>query len=275
MHFEYPANNAKHTLKLGIHTASPQRIVIQAYDKNKPHTYYINRGGEVNGYREFELRFPKSPSLIGIDVFNPAVGKFQGTEDTSFALGKYKFDELKTRPIWLSKNDRVFLNFAEKFSENAGILSATTPTDKYSTYRSANNKFTIDYYDELISKDTGQPVNTPARVNHATGIIEVSKKHFLRYSVSVRMVILLHEYSHKYKNPKNNLPIDHEIGADIAALMMYMSRGWSAMEAQSAFLNVFNDANSPENHKRYLIINDFITKYERGEWSDFSDYNLK
>jgi hypothetical protein len=46
---------------------------------------------------------------------------------------------------------------------------------------------------------------------------------------------------------------------------MYLSLGYSEMEAQQAFLYVFKGANNAVNHKRYLIINDFITKYNNGE----------
>jgi hypothetical protein len=38
----------------------------------------------------------------------------------------------------------------------------------------------------------------------------------------------------------------------------------SPYEAHKTFLQVFRNANNDPNHKRYKIINDFISKYEKG-----------
>ena len=51
----------------------------------------------------------------------------------------------------------------------------------------------------------------------------------------MRLIILLHEYSHKYSNPKIGRKIEDEVAADINALRMYLSKGYSEVEAQYAF----------------------------------------
>ena len=81
----------------------------------------------------------------------------------------------------------------------------------------------------------------------------------------MRMIILLHEYSHKYLNPTVNKPIAYETGADINALRIYLALGYPPSEAHYAFLHVFKDANNHQNHKRYEIIKDFIYKFTNGE----------
>jgi hypothetical protein len=81
----------------------------------------------------------------------------------------------------------------------------------------------------------------------------------------MRMVILLHEFSHKYINPKLNRDIGDEVSADINALNIYLSLGYPLIEAQYAFLKVFRGANNELNKRRYLILNDFMTKFHKGE----------
>ena len=81
----------------------------------------------------------------------------------------------------------------------------------------------------------------------------------------MRMVILLHEFSHKYMNPKIGKEISDEVSADINALNIYLSLGYPHIEAQYAFLKVFKGANNAFNKKRYLILDDFIKKFTKGE----------
>ena len=81
----------------------------------------------------------------------------------------------------------------------------------------------------------------------------------------MRMVILLHEFSHKYMNPKVNRDISDEVGADINALNIYLSLGYPDIEAEYAFLRVFKGANNVMNKKRFLILDDFIKKFSTGQ----------
>lgn len=259
----FPTNKIPFTLVIGVQTTAPCEIKIEAQDANKLHTFYANRKGIVNGYREFEVKFPQSPANAAVSVYNIANGNVIGRTDPSFTITKIAAKPLETRAIWQSAQDRSFVKFAQWFSENAANFTSGDMIPHI--YRSDDAQFTIDYYNKIRDRQTGAFVNTPARIGHDKGIIEVSKKDFLTYTVPMRMIILLHEYSHKWKNPKNNLDMANEAAADIAALDMYLSLGYSPMEAHQAFLYVFNGAKTPENHKRYLIIKDYIEKFERGE----------
>ena len=53
--------------------------------------------------------------------------------------------------------------------------------------------------------------------------------------------------------------------ADINALNIYLSLGYPMIEAQYAFLKVFKGANNELNKRRYLILDDFMKKFESGE----------
>ena len=257
---------------VGVKTNSPECIALKASDGNKLPTYYVNRKGNVNGYREFELKFPQVPENLEIIVFNKRFGNFKDKEDPSFSITKFEAKELKTKPVWLSEGDRSFIKFAQWFSENASYLSASVMMNGKETpsiYRSDDGEFTFDFYNKIKDKSTGRRLNTPARIGHLSGTIELSKEDFLKYSVPMRMVILLHEYSHKWKNPEDGNQIGYETGADINALNMYLSLGYSEIEAHQAFLYVFKGAASKGNHKRYLIIKDFIKKFSNGELKEY------
>lgn len=281
--------NVPFTLIVGVKTKRPETIVFQAFDNVKVDTivkdkngnskvvekdvptFYVNRKGGVNGYREFELKFPQVPSSLNVNIFNRKNGNFDDEQDLSFSVDKFEAVPLVTRPIFLSERDRNFLKFVQFFCENASYLSASTIVNGKETpsvYRSDDGEFTFNYWDK-IKDSKGRRLNTPARIGHQSGTIEISKEDFLKYTVPMRMVILLHEYSHKWKNPEDGNQIGYETGADINALNMYLSLGYSEIEAHQAFLFVFRGAATEGNHKRYLIIKDFIKKFSNGDLKKF------
>lgn len=267
----FPTNKKKFGLSFKAATAMPTNLKIVAYDKNKPHTYYYNTAGKVDSKgRQFDLKFPLSPDELVVQIYPDKFKNYQEYQrygnpmEKNIAIGDTKLETLKSYPIWLSNDDREFIKFAEWFSSNAGILSATQANNVPSIYKSTNGKFEIHYFDVILNKDGGV-VGTPARIGHNSGIIEISKRDFLRYTVQGRMAILLHEYAHKYINPRKGLKPQDEVGADINALNIYLSLGYSPIEAHLVFLKVFQNANNEFNHKRYLILNDFIQKFMAGQ----------
>jgi hypothetical protein len=265
MEIDIPSNYHSFQLNITIQTKELSRIRIVALDPNKPSSKYVDRAGKLMGKRTFELKFPVSPKKLKIVIFNVANGNLPYGEDDTFSITDMKVETLPTYDVWWNKETQNFYNFAVEFSQNAGILSAGDK--KPHIYRSDDNKFTIDYYNNIVDKKTNKMLTTPARIGHNTGIIEVSKNKFMQYTIPMRLVILLHEFSHKYLNPKIDKPISYETGADIQGLYVYLGKGWSPYEAHKTFLQVFKNANNEPNHKRYKIINDFISKYEKGQIS--------
>ena len=265
MLFKLPSNNAPFTLLMTVvnNTSQPINIAVEAFDPKKPNTYYYKRKVKVEKDFPFDLKFPLSPRVLGIKVYNLENGNANDARDKSFSVTKFEPAKLKTNPLWLTANDLSFIGLAKQFSENASILSSGVR--KPSIYRSYDAQFEIDYYDQILDKKTGAPQNTPARIGHKSGIIEVSKKDFINYTVPMRMIILLHEYSHKFKNESIGRKIEDETSADINALAMYLSLGFSEIEAIRAFSTVFEGANNKMNEKRMLILNDFIKKFNNGE----------
>jgi hypothetical protein len=263
MVIDVPSNYKAFQLIITIKSVGEVPIAIKAFDPNKSNTFYINRGGVVKGQRVFKLKFPVSPSWIKIAIFNPNNGNMALAEDDTFSVEDVKVQRLDEYDVWWNKETKDFYKFAVSFSENASVLNAGHHKNPV-IYKSDDNKFRIDYYNVITDDKTGAELSTPARVAHSTGIIEVSKRDFEKYSVPMRLIILLHEFAHKYLNPKIGKPIESETGADIQALYIYLGKGWSPVEAHLAFLHVFKTAANDSNHKRYKIIDDFILKYEKG-----------
>lgn len=256
-----PLNKVPLTLAIGIKTKQPEEIIVQVVDAHKPNTQYIARKTRVNGSREYFFNLPQSPTAALVKIFNVKTPD-ASIKDGSFEV-KLSDEKLETCPIWMSSETKSFIEFAQRFAENAGVLSAGQLEPHI--YRSDDKKFQIDYFVKIFDRKTKQVLNTPARIGHTTGVIEVSKSDFINYTVPMRMIILLHEYAHKYLNPKINKPIDYEIGADVNALNIYLSLGYPPSEAHYAFLYVFKDANTEDNAKRYKIITDFIDRFTKGE----------
>ena len=102
-----------------------------------------------------------------------------------------------------------------------------------------NFSLSKEKYHAIKDYATGNVISTPARIGHQTGIIEVAYSKFKNYTIPMRIDILLHEFSHKYKNPKIGLEISNEIGADINALYIYLGLGFSKIDAICVFGNVF------------------------------------
>ena len=263
MILDIPSNNRPFDLRVDVESEKPIQLKLRANDPNKPATYYVKRKGKVFGKRTFFLKFPVSPKELEVQIYNPKVGNLPYGDDNTFKITGLKVEPVKECNVWWNEDTKNFYKFAVEFSENAGVLSAGQ--EKPHIYRSDDGKFTIDYYNVIRDKKSNKYLTTPARVGHNTGIIEVSKRAFLKYTVPMRLVILLHEYSHKHLNPKQGNDISYETGADINALYVYLGKGWSPLEAHQSFLYVFKDAKNTGNHKRYLIIKDFIDKFEKGQ----------
>ena len=267
-----PSNYHAFTLRLTISTKRPEEIVVTARDPKKKDTWYYKRVLLVKGQRTVDLKFPISPQNLVVSIYNKMNGNQNQGIDPTFKIENKKLVRLRVCDVWFDKEIREFYDFALQFAENAGIYGSGRTGA--SLYGSDDGKFKIAYYNIIRDKRSGKTLSTPARVGHNTGIIEVSEHHFKTYTVPMRLIILLHEFSHKYMNHKIGRKISDETAADINGLNIYLSMGWSEVEAQRAFLNVFGAAKTEANHKRYKILNDFITKFSKGQIASCRSKNV-
>lgn len=227
------------------------RIIASAPEVNSK---YADRTVEVSGYRQIYLSFPTSPKQTKIVV--------KPLDKTANYLVDIKEKALKTYQIYQDAEVKKFVAMAQNFTAQCGTAAAT-PQGRF--FRSKDGYFNFRYFPFII--DGGKISSTPARIGHQSGIIEISKMHFDKYTIPMRMIILLHEFSHKYRNPKIDLDISNEVGADLNALYIYLGLGYSKVDAIYCFANVFLKAQSQGNLDRMRKIMDYINRFENQEFA--------
>lgn len=258
----WQTDNRKMSLHITIKTNGEKlmRCVAADFDvdkgKPRPNSKYADRTIKVNGERTIFFSFPVSPKNIVIGVQNAS-----DPNDNSFEV-VIEEKPLKEFEIWLDEDSRDFLPLAIKFSQMCGFKPADP---KGAMWKTSDDRFRIKFFPVIRDYMSGQAMSTPARIGHNTGIIETSQVKLDGYTIPMRMIILLHEFSHKYRNPKIGLPISNEYGADINALYIYLGLGFSKVDAIYVFVKVFLKAQTPQNLKRMRNIMDYINKFEKGE----------
>ncbi len=248
----WPSDNNKFCLFANIKSPSKKKFRIVASDK-KVNSKYADRIIEVQGERDIYLSFPVSPKELALtvtDMANPTGTDFQVT----WTEGKIRSN------TWLMDSETIsFVQMAIVFSQVCGFT--TPPANSPKQYVSSDDLYTINYYD-VIRDAKGNSLGTPARIGHSTGRIDVSKVRFDKYTIPMRIIILLHEYSHVFKNPKQGRPIEDETNADLNALHIYLSLGFSKVDAISVFANVFYSAQNEQNINRMRVIMNYIREFE-------------
>jgi hypothetical protein len=255
---EYASDNKKFSLYITIKCTGTKKIRVWAEELGKRNSKYADREIEVNEERTIYFSFPVSPKRLFIGALN-----CENPNDNTFQVTLEK-KELITYQVWLDQQTRDFLNLAIHFSQVSGFEDAS---DKGRIFTTQDKEFTIKYFNIIRDLATGQMMNTPARIGHTTGIIETAKQKFDKYTIPMRVIILLHEFSHKYKNPKIGLEISNEIGADINALYIYLGLGFSKIDAICVFANVFLKAQTAGNIERMRKIMDYIQKFENQQFA--------
>lgn len=243
------------SLYITINCKGKSKFRITASDFNK-NSNYADRTIEVDNSRTVYLSFPVSPDKVKINVT-----QINGNSDY---LVDIKEKPLKKYNINVDESSAKFLKFASDFSQISGYNQGH-PAGRL--FKTSDGKFKIKYYPVIIDHRTGQVSSTPARIGHTTGTIEIAKLPFDRYTIPMRMMILLHEYSHVYRNPKLGLDISNEVGADLNALYLYLGMGYSKVDAIYVFCNVFLKAQTKQNMERMKKIYDYIKKFENQEYA--------
>lgn len=244
------------SVMVSLNTDRPTKIWIKICDANATKTFYSKRYSKVEGTQHFFIGLPQSPEKARLVVYADGTNPL---ETRGFEVVGIEILPLKGKSFLpMSKKTHSFVRFAQEFSREASYLDASSSGVPY---YSDNGKFRIDYFDVIRSKKNGSPIGTPARISQLNGKIEVSKEDFFRYSIPMRMAILLHEYSHYHinKNPSS------EIQADINGLRIYLSLGYPRIDAYNVFLNVFKKANSKESLHRFETLDKFIKNWEYGK----------
>lgn len=252
----YQSDNRHFCLYINIKCKGTKTFRVGASDYGKKFSLYADRQIVVNGERTIYFSFPVSPkalTVVVVDVQNPKGADFEVTLTEG---------PLKTYNTWLDGETRDFLDLLIPFCQVCGFKRATPQGVAYD-----HDQFQIRYYDVIRNPMNNTPMTTPARIGHKSGKIDISKARYDHFTFPMRVMIGLHEFSHKYKNPKIGLEIENEVGADINALYIYLGLGFSKIDAICVFANVFLKAQTPQNIERMRKINEYIQKFENQEFA--------
>jgi hypothetical protein len=247
-----PTRHEELTLIIKVFTQEPTKIRIKVIDESQQDTSFTDRYKTVDGETIFYVRMPVSPQNALVYVYNEDNGNLMQGEDDTFEVESITKGALEKKldVIDFSNTDvRSFVNFATRFSYNAGTLPS-------GTYVSDDRKFVIKYLSTI--EDNGQEQSTPARIDITNGNIEISKKQFVKFTVPNRMAILLHEFSHVYLNDN----VDDEVEADLNSLLIYLGLGYPRIDAFEVFAKTFMNAPTDQNKDRYDKIKNFIDNFE-------------
>lgn len=254
----FPTNNEPMTLFITIECSGKKRFRVWGEQLGKVNSKYADRLIEVEGKRTIFFSLPVTPKELFIGCLNA-----DNFKDENFTVTLMKAP-LKKYNIYMDNETKEFVQFAIHFCQMSGFQE---PSANGTFYQTPDEKFKIKYFPVIKDYSTGRPINTPARIGHNTGIIEIAKNKFDNYNVAMRMMIILHEFSHKYKNPKIGLKISNESGADINALYIYLGCGFSKIDAICVFAKVFLKAQTDDNIMRIRKLQDYIQKFENQEYA--------
>ena len=245
------------TIFLEIITKKPERLRIYTHDMHKSYTKFTDRFKIVNGRFVEQIRLPITPDELGLGVYNANTTNDPRVNDRSFQANVLSYSPLQTCDVWMDADTKSFTDFAKDFAVKAGV----TPVGNA---WSNDGKFHIVYSDVIKDKTTGRILYTPSNIGHETGIIKVAREQFLKFTVPMRYMILLHEFAHKWMNPKRGKKITDESAADLNALYIYLGEGFPRVDARTVFLKVIYNVTTDENIKRYEAIDNFIKQYDAG-----------
>lgn len=215
-------------------------------------------------YSDRRIRLGKSAKvLIKLPIVGDELRVSLENEHLANGTSPFVLDEIKVMPdtkcpLELTGKDAQFIRFAKWFAIQMEQLQAG---EKGTLYQSEG--FTILYLD--VIKDGRVELTTPARIAKTSGVIEVSKKVVRDYTVPMLIVMLLHEYAHKYKNPEYGKEIENELTADLIACHIALNLGFDPLEVENCFRAVFAKKQTDLNRRRMYAITDFIRLFVKSE----------
>ena len=230
---EYPLYGKPCSLALTINSEKPTDFSLLVGDAEKEDVVFTDRTGKLNGSKTYYVRMPISPDIAIIEI--------EGKQSDVY-IEDIQVMELPTdfsSPLFKRKDVQSFIEFAEEFSYDAGILEPNR------NYYSDDEVYEIKYLRSI--SENGKSLETPARISQKTGLIEVDRQYFLSYTIPMRIAILLHEFAHFYLNEV----MEDEVEADRNSLILYMGMGYPRIDAYNVYLDVFEETPTEQNLERY------------------------
>lgn len=255
MLFDLYPHSKPFNMLLNIRVLRPVRLHITVYDR-QTNRIYADRRLKLQSSKQVLIKLPIVPDELTTKIYSVS-DKMPGEAD-QFVIEKIKVLPDTHCPLSLTEKDKHFIRFIKWFATRIESLEAG---EKGTLYQSEG--FSILLLDTI--KEGAIELTTPARIARENGVIEVSKKAVMDYTVPMIMVMLLHEYAHKYKNPEYGKEVENEITADIIAVHIALNLGFDPLEVSACFRAVFAKKDTDLNRRRMGAVEDFIRLFNRDE----------
>ena len=238
---------------LSIRVIRPVSLRLSVFD-SETKRLYIDRNVRLNKSGRVLIKVPFAPDQLMAELVDLNLPRAK----SAFSIEAIKVMPDTKCPLDLSEADRAFIRFAKWFSTECSRLQAGQKGTLYSS-----EGFSILFVDTII--EGGVELSTPARIARNSGVIEVSKKRTMDYSVPMLIVMLLHEYAHKFKNREYGKDESNELTADLIACHIALNLGFDPQEVLSAFGSVFSKTDTELNRKRMAAIKEFVDIFRVSE----------
>ena len=248
----FPLKKPFHLI-LGLRILRPVSLRITVFDSITKRIY-AQRRLKLTKSLDLLIKMPIAPDELTARI----VAENQTPVQKGFILERIEVKADTKCPLELTENDGKFIAFAKWFATELPRLEAG---EKGTIYQSEG--FSILYLDSL--KDGGTELTTPARIDRSSGMIEVSKKAVADYTVPMLIIMLLHEYGHKWKNPEFGKEVANELTADIIAVHIALNLGFDYTEVENCYRAVFAKKDTDLNRKRMKAISEFIRLFRANE----------
>ncbi len=240
-------------LILGLVIRRPVKLRITVFDSNTKRIY-AQRRLKLSKSLDLLVKMPIVPDELTARIVSE--NEVPGRE--GFTLESIEVRPDTKCPLQLTDSDCKFIAFAKWFATELPRLEAG---EKGTIYQSEG--FSILYLNQLKEGET--ELTTPARIDRTSGMIEISKKAVADYTVPMLIIMLLHEYGHKWKNPEYGKEVANELTADIIAVHIALNLGFDYTEVENCYRAVFAKKDTELNRKRMKAISEFIHLFRANE----------
>lgn len=245
--FNYETSGRPLIFEIHIKPLDNTRVFIKVEDAVLENTVFTDRFKDMKKGKteKFFIRMPLSPKLAKFQIWDSKKG--------SFVIIKTKVEPLIAKMDLYDFGNRdaaKFIIFAEEFAQKSGYHSP-------GTYYNDTGEFQITFM-PMIKDMMGENINSPARINSKTGIIQISKEKFNNFTVPGRFAILLHEFAHVFAN-KN---MRDEIEADFHAATIYLALGYPQVDLLNVFASVFYYSDTQMNRERFKKLYNYARNFK-------------
>ncbi|CAG5082272.1 hypothetical protein [Parvicella tangerina] len=253
MRFDLLPYQKPFNLVLTIKALRPVKLIISIFNPISG-AQFIYRKVSLMGLNRLLFKLPIVSDRLRVEI----ECKDLPLGDAHYVIERIEIKRDTKCPVELTERDKRFIKFAKWFALN---LKEQHVEGKGVIYQS--DEFTILLQDKI--EEEGEEVSTPARVGKKTGVIQVSKTKLIGYSVPMLIVLLLHEYAHRYKNAEYGRQANNELSADLIALNIALNLGFDAVEVLRCFKAVFGGKKSKLNKRRWAAIQEFVKRFKAAE----------